>query len=339
MNRPRLAILDDYEGMLAGAPAITRFREIADVDVFNKSLEVEELVRSLCDYQILVATRERTQFTAELLEKLPKLELLVQTGGHAYHVDLEAASRMGILVALGNRTQSSYRATPELVFGLIIALLRHLPALSHTMKEGGWPISVGRILHGRTLGVLGLGRVGVPVSRLGRAFGMRVVAWGPTLTGDRAKKEGVTRLSLDELLGCSDIVSVHLRLSEQSRGLLDRRRLSLMRSDAILINTSRGAIVDEAALVDALESNHLAGAGLDVYSSEPLAADSSLRRLPNVVLTPHIGWTVDAVFEEFMEIACEQVEDYLRHNLRPTDIVNCQALTIQRERLGGVDVS
>ncbi len=336
MRRPRLAILDDYEGILRNAPATADLREIVDVTVFDRRLDPENLIEALEEYQMVLATRERTRFPADLLEQLPALELLVQTGGHAYHVDLDAATRQGILVALGRGAKAPTRAVPELTFGLMLSLMRDLPVLTQSMARGDWPRSTGRVLHGRTLGILGLGRHGVPVARLGRAFGMEVVAWGPTLTEERAAAEGVRRLELEELLGRADVVTVHLRLSESSRGLLDRRRLNLMRPEAVLINTARGAIVDEPALVDALENGHLGGAGLDVYTDEPLPSDSPLRHLQNVVLTPHIGWTVDAVFEEFARIAQDQVWSYMQGTLSEQGVLNPDALAVKKPRSGGI---
>jgi D-3-phosphoglycerate dehydrogenase / 2-oxoglutarate reductase len=331
-----LAILDDYEGVLTSAPATARLREIAEVAAFNRRLDDDELVNVLYDCHIAVAIRERTRFAAPLLERLPTLELLIQTGSHAYHIDLETATRRGLLVALDGQARASTHAVSELTFGLAIALLRNLPGLTHSMADGEWPHFLGRSLYGRTLGVLGLGRQGIPAARLGRAFGMRVVAWGPTLTQERAEAERVEYLELDELLSCADVVTIHLRLSEQSRGLLDHKRIALMRPDAILINTARGEIVDEAALAEALAAGQLAGAGLDVYSCEPLSPDSPLRRLPNVVLTPHIGWTVDAVFEQYSQVTWDTTHAYLRGVLPVAKVCNPEALNVARQRHGGV---
>lgn len=306
----KLTILDDYEGVLVGPPATARLRNIVKVVAFDQRLDDDELVDVLNDCHIAVAIRERTHFSASLLKVLPTLELLIQTGSHAYHIDLEAATRQGLLIALDGQARASTHAVSELTFGLAIALLRSLPELTRSMTDGLWPRSLGCCLYGRTLGVLGLGRQGLPVARLGQAFGMRVVAWGPTLTRERAVANHIEYLELDELLSCTDVITIHLRLSDKSHGLLDRERIALMRSDAILINTARGAIVDEAALAEALAAGHLAGAGLDVYSCEPLSQDSPLRRLPNVVLTSHIGWTVDAVFKQYSQIVWNTVDSY-----------------------------
>jgi phosphoglycerate dehydrogenase-like enzyme len=331
---PRLLVLDDYEGRVAGAPAMARLRDLAAVTVLDRPLTDDDLA-GLADVRVLMAIRERTRLDGGLLDRLPRLELVLQTGGHAYHLDEAAATARGIVVALGRRARMPSAAVPELTFGLMIAVLRQIHPLAAELAQGAWPPAVGRTLAGRTLGILGLGRHGRPVARIAAAFGMRVLAWdrtGSAAAGDPA----VERLPLDELLGRSDVVSVHLRLSPESRGLLDGERLGRMRPGAVLVNTARGAIVDEGALVEALRSGRLAGAGLDVFATEPLPADSPLRRLPNVVLTPHVGWRVDEVFHEFAEIAAEQLAAWLDGRLAAGEVVNPAATLVPRERLGGL---
>lgn len=336
MSQLRIAILDDYEGLVVNSQGADRLRSLAEVTALRQHLEGAELVEAVRDFPVLLAIRERTRFTAGLLDKLDQLELLVQSGGHAYHVDEPAATGRGILIALGRRAQAPTRAVPELVFGLVLSLLRDIPQLSAELHASGWPSATGRGLHGRTFGILGLGRHGRPTAALAKAFGCDVVAWGPTLTDDRAEAAGVRRLELDDLLAAADIVSIHLKLSDLSRGLLDSRRLALMKPGAVLINTSRGQIVDEGALVEALAEGRIAGAGLDVFATEPLPEDSALRKLANVVLTPHIGWRVDAVFQEFADIAAEHVAAYVQHQLPRSELVNPAAVQVARPRLGGV---
>lgn len=336
--RPRVAILDDWEGMMARASATAELREMADVVSFHRHLNDDE-VRELAEYDIAIAIRERTHFTASLLRRLPKLELLVQTGNHAYHIDLQAATRQGLIVALDPNVNASTSSVSELTFGLAIGLLRNLTGLTSRMASGEWPNSFGRSLHGRTLGILGLGRQGSSVARMGLAFGMRVLAWGPTLTRERALIEGVEYIELDELLRCADVVTIHLRLSDKSRGLLDRRRIGLMRPDSILINTARGEIVDEVPLVEALAAGRLAGAGLDVYSQEPLDTDSPLRDLQNVVLTPHIGWTVEEVFDKYSRVALNVIHSYLQQILSKDTVLNTEAVGVERPRRGGLEVA
>jgi len=219
----------------------------------------------------------------------------------------------------------------------MIAVLRRIHPLATELSRGAWPPEVGGTLAGRTLGILGLGRLGRPVARIGAAFGMRVIAWArPEGSGEPQGGAPVERLPLDDLLARSDVVSIHLRLSPESRGLLDGERLARMRPGAVLVNTARGAIVDEDALVEALRSGRLAGAGLDVFATEPLPAASPLRGLPNVVLTPHVGWKVDEVFHEFAEIAADQLAAWLDGRLPADEVVAPAAALLPRERLGGL---
>jgi phosphoglycerate dehydrogenase-like enzyme len=312
MNQPSVLILDDREGLIGRSPGVARMRRIADVRVLEGSLDQLEK-EELASVTVLMAVRERTRLNAEALSRLPALELLLQTGGHAYHVDAAYLTERSIPVALGRRAFGPKAAVPELTFALAVAALRHLPAAHESMVDGEWQPFLGRTLSGRTLGILGCGRHGTNVARIARAYGMKVISWerpeGTALHGD------VERVHLDELLRRSDVVSVHLKLSDESRGLLNAERLAGMKPGSVLINTSRGAIVDEAALVAALQSGPLSAAGLDVFAQEPLPADSPLRTLPNVVLTPHIGWTVEEVLTEFADIAADQLEQYLAGTL------------------------
>lgn len=334
MSKPALLVLDDYEGKIAGAPALERLRALADVTVMNRPL-AEADFEALAQTRILLALRERTRFDEAFFARLPKLELVLQTGGHAYHLDRVAATARGITVALGRRVRMPTVAVPELTFGLMLALLRSIHPLAGQMAQGEWPLAVGGTLAGRTLGILGLGRLGKPVARLAQAFGMRVIAWGRDgASADSA--DGIERLNLDALLATADIVSIHLRLSPESRGLLNREKLALMRPDALLINTSRGAIIDEDALVEALATGKLGGAGLDVFAVEPLPAESPLRSLPNVVLTPHIGWKAEEVFREFAEIAADQLEAWLAGQLPVSEVLNPDAIAQPCERMGGL---
>lgn len=313
LKRIRLLVLDDYEGQLASAPAMSRLRKLAEVVVLNRPLEPSDLP-DLKNYQVLMALRERTQLDEKFFTACTNLELVLQTGGHAYHLDRAAASRRGITIALGRRAIRPTVVVPELVFGLMLALIRNVHSLTRQMSRGEWPQAMGGSLAGRTLGILGYGRHGRPVARIAAAFGMNVVAWNRESSYE-SDDPGVERLCLDDLLAGSDIVSIHLRLSEESRGLLNRQRLAKMKPTALLINTARGAIIDEDALIEALRENRIAGAGLDVFAVEPLPASSPLRNLPNVLLTPHIGWKVDAVLHEFVEIAADQLAAWLNGQL------------------------
>jgi D-3-phosphoglycerate dehydrogenase len=334
--RPRLLVLDDVEGRIAAAPAMARLRRLAEVTVLDRPL-AEAAPEGLDEVRVLLAIRERTRLDGALFDRLPNLELVLQTGGHAYHVDAAAAAGRGIVVALGRRAVMPSAAVPELTFGLLLAVLRRIHPLAGELAGGAWPQTVGGTLAGRTLGILGLGRHGRPVARIAAAFGMLVLAWdrdpGRAYPDDEPVAE---RLALDELLERSDVVSVHLKLSPASEGLLDRERLARMRPGAVLVNTARGAIVDEQALVDALASGRLGGAGLDVFATEPLAPDHPLRRAPNVVLTPHIGWKVAEVFDEWVEIAAEQLEAWLAGRLPAGEVLDPAAAEVDRDRRGGL---
>jgi phosphoglycerate dehydrogenase-like enzyme len=334
--RPRLLVLDDYEGRIAGAPAMARLRELAEVTVLDRPLRDGDL-EGLAGVRVLLAIRERTRLDGPLLERLAELELVLQTGGHAYHVDQEAATRRGIVVALSRRARMASASVPELTFGLMLAVLRRIHPLAAELAAGGWPEAIGGTLAGRTLGILGLGRHGRPVARIAAAFGMPVLAWDRDPGRSSADDEPVAqRLPLDDLLERSDVVSVHLKLSPSSTGLLDRDRLARMPPGAILVNTARGAIVDEPALVDALRSGHLGGAGLDVFATEPLPAGHPLRTAPNVVLTPHIGWKVDELFAEWAEIAADQLAAWLEGRLPAAEVLDPAAAEVPRDRLGGL---
>lgn len=333
MSSPKMLVLDDYEGELVNAPATQRLRQYADVQILDRPIHVDDY-SMLKDVQVLLALRERTTLDSRFFEACQTLELVLQTGGHAYHIDQRAASQRGILIALGRRVTKPTIVVPELAFSLMLGLVRQIYPLTTEMRNGGWPELIGGSLAGRTLGILGYGRLGHPVARLAEAFGMKVVAWDRTGSAPGADSFGVARLPLDELLAISDVVTIHLRLSDDSRGLLNREKLWKMKPGAILINTSRGAIVDEAALVEALREERLAGAGLDVFVTEPLPETSELRTLPNVLLTPHVGWKVRDVLQEFVAIAADQLEAWLTTGLPRNEVLNPEAMDVGRERIG-----
>jgi phosphoglycerate dehydrogenase-like enzyme len=321
----RVAVLDDYHRVFDDDPAIQRLRARVPVDVFTEKLTSLEQIR---DHQILIALRERTRFDAAFFAALPNLKLIAQTGNHAYHVDLPAATRARVLVGMGSSDLQSMSAmaasTIELTFALMLALLRRVATTDHAIREGGWPQPLGYTLSGKKLGLLGLGRIGREVARIARAFDMEILAWGPTLTDERAAQSSARRMELDALLEAADVVTVHVKLSDDSRGLLDERRLRLIGPQGWLINTARGAIVDEAALARVLAEGALGGAGLDVFAVEPLPADSPLRRLANVVLTPHLGWPADQTYRYMSEAVVRIVEGFLDGSWRGA--INPEAL-------------
>lgn len=334
ISKLNMIVLDDYEGELANAPAMKRLHQLADVQVLNHPIDPDES-DILKNVQVLLALRERTKLNETFLAACPNLELVLQTGGHAYHIDQAAATQRGVVVALGRRVSKPTVVVPELVFSLLLGLVREIYPLTTEMRNGGWPERIGGSLAGRTLGILGYGRLGHPVARLAQAFGMKIVAWDRSGSSG-VDSFGVERLPLDDLLTISDVVSIHLRLSDESRGLLNREKLWKMKPGAILINTSRGAIVDETALIEALREKRLAGAGLDVFSAEPLPPTSELRTLPNVLLTPHVGWKVRDVLHEFVEIAADQLEAWLTTGLSKSEVLNPSAIDITRERHGSL---
>jgi phosphoglycerate dehydrogenase-like enzyme len=322
----KVTVLDDYQHALGSAAGIGRLREKAEVRVLSEKIDSEDaLIRALEGSQAIIPIRERTKFPAALLQKLPDLELISQTGNHAYHIDVEAATRAGIVVALAPGGNS----TTELAFGLMLAVMRRIPQSDHALRRGQWPLVLGYVLKGKTLGILGLGKIGTEIAAIGRAFGMNVIAWGPTLTTERAAASQATFMPLDDVMRTADVVSVHLTLSDRSKGLIDERRLRLMKKTAYLINTARGAIVDEPALVKILNERAIAGAALDVFVQEPLPPRHPLLELDNVVLTPHLGWPTDAGFEGFAENAVANILDYLDGKL--TRALNPEAVHKRNE--------
>ncbi|NOJ60062.1 NAD(P)-dependent oxidoreductase [Arthrobacter sp. 260] len=316
-------ILDDREGLVARSPGLQRMQSMAKVRVLAESLDTLS-DDELAGVQVIMALRERTRLDAATLTRFPALELILQTGGHAYHLDAAHAAGRGIPVTLGRRAFGPKAAVPELTFALAVAALRCIPAAHQSMRDGEWQPFMGRTLQGRTLGLLGFGRHGVNVARIAEAYGMNVVAWQRDTAA--TPTDGVPRLPLDELLAQSDVVSIHLKLSDSSRGLLDAGKLALMKEGSVLINTARGAIVDEPALIEALRTGPLSAAGLDVFTEEPLPANSELRGLPNVVLTPHIGWTVEEVLTEFADIAADQLGQYLEGTLDRRELLDADVV-------------
>jgi D-3-phosphoglycerate dehydrogenase / 2-oxoglutarate reductase len=317
----KVTVLDDYQRAFEPTEAIRRLRQKVEVRILTEKLPSETaVVDALKDSPIVIPVRERTKFTASLLKALPALEYISQTGNHVYHVDMQVATEQGIVVSLAPGGNS----TTELAFGLMLALMRRIPESDRAMRRGEWPLVLGYVLKGKTLGILGLGKIGSEVAAIARAFGMKVIAWGPTLTAERAAKSGATYLPLEDVLQAADVVSVHLALSDQSRNLLNENRLRLLKKSAYLVNTARGAIIDENALVQVLKENAIAGAALDVFVEEPLPKNHPLLELDNVVLAPHLGWPTDSGFEGFAENAVTNILDYMSGKL--TRALNPEAL-------------
>jgi len=318
--KPLLLILDDWEGLIERAACWDQLKDLVEIKFLKESIERTSDFE-IEQAQFLMAVRERTSLNEQLFKRMPKLKLVLQTGGHAYHIDRVAAKQQNIVIASGRQVKAPLASVPELTFAFALGLMHKVYQAQRLMQNGGWDLLTGRTLSNKRLGILGLGRHGSRVAHIAStAFNMEVVAWNRN-ENTNGKNDGFKRLPLDELLETSDIVSIHLRLSEESTGLINKERLAKMKPDALLINTSRGAIVDENALIEALKNGRLAGAGLDVFSHEPLAVDSPLRMFDNVILTPHIGWTAEEVFEEFADIACTQLMEYLNGNLENTELL------------------
>ena len=325
MDKPALLILDDYEGELARAPATEHLRQLSSVTILDRPLEQTDNLL-LQNTQIILALRERTRLDAAFFERCPNLRLVLQTGGHAYHIDRQAASTHGIIILLGRRVTKPMVVVPELVFGLLLGLVKHIYPLTTKMRQGQWPQQIGGSLAGRTMGILGYGRHGKPVARLAEAFGMKVIAWNRSRESPLVDEFGVQRLPLEVVLSSADVISIHLRLSDESRNLLNAARLAKLKPSALLINTSRGAIIDEVALIEALRGKRLAGAGLDVFATEPLPASSPLRSFPNVLIAPHVGWQVSDVLHEFITIAADQLAQWRAGTVNNAEILNPEAL-------------
>jgi phosphoglycerate dehydrogenase-like enzyme len=291
----RVAVLDDYQGIALEMADWGRLEPV----IFREHLED---VEPLLDFEIVVAMRERMAFSRERLERLPNLKLLVTTGRANASIDVASAREIGIVVS---GTEGLAAPTSELTWALILAVTRNVVREDRAVRDGGWQHSIGPHLEGGTLGVMGLGRQGARVAAIGRAFGMRVIAWSQNL-------QAPERVSKEELLRESDVLTIHLKLSDRTRGLVGADELAQMKPTAYLINTSRGPIVDEPALLDALHAGTIAGAALDVFDVEPLAADHPLRSAPNTVLTPHLGYVSTGNYQLFFRGVVEAVEAY-RH--------------------------
>jgi phosphoglycerate dehydrogenase-like enzyme len=309
---PNIAVLDDWQGVARESADWTPLEARAEVTFFRQPFADEDAAAAaLAGFDILMSMRERTPFPASLIARLPRLRMLSVTGPRNRSVDLAACARRGIVVT---RTEAGEdgSATAELALALMLAAARKVAAGDAAIRAGGFQqgVAPGFVLRGRTLGLIGLGRLGTLMAGYGAALGMRLLAWSPNLTSDRAAAAGVAWAPKDELLGAADVVSLHMVLAASTTGLIAAREIGLMRPGAILVNTSRGPLVDEAALLAALAERRIVAA-LDVYDREPLAADHPLRRAPNTVLTPHLGYCVRENFAVFYRQSIENVLAFL----------------------------
>ena len=306
----RLAILDDYQHVALQAADWKSLGGEVDISVFHDHIKGEDAVaQALADFDIIVAMRERTPFPASLLQKLPKLKLLVTTGMRNLAIDMKAARKRGVPVC--GTALLPYPAF-EHTWALILALLKKIPEENQNMHAGGWQSDIIEGARGKTLGVIGLGKLGSQVAKIGVAFGMNVIAWSQNLTEEHARECGATRVEKDELLAQSDVVTIHVLLSDRTRGLIGKRELALMKPTAYLVNTSRGPVVEEAALLEALQGYKIAGAGIDVYDVEPLPPDHPLRKCDNAVLTGHTAYVIRETYELAYGEALEDVKAWLK---------------------------
>ncbi|MFJ2365987.1 D-2-hydroxyacid dehydrogenase family protein [Pseudomonas sp. NPDC087697] len=311
----QIAVIDDWQGVARDVVDWSALDGIGEVSFLHDyPADHATLSERLRPFEVICVMRERTLFDEALLRSLPKLKLLVTGGMRNAAVDLKAAATLGIQVC---GTDSYKHAAPELTWTLIMALTRNLLAEANALRAGHWQQRLGGDLHGKTLGILGLGSIGKRIAQFGQVFGMHVIAWSENLTAERAAEAGINYVSKRELFEQADVLSIHLVLSERSRGLVDEEALGWMKPGAVLINTARGPIVDEAALIRALEQNRLKGAALDVFEREPLAADHPFRTLPNVLATPHIGYVSEQNYQLFFSQMIEDIQAWTTgHSIR-----------------------
>jgi len=305
----KVAILDDYQNVALAMADWSSVAGRAEITVFNDHVaDLEALVERLRPFDVICVMRERTPLPREVIERLPHLKLIASTGGRNASIDMVAAVAHGFRV-----TATGYRSTPtiEMTWALILASVREIVRESNSVRAGGWQTSIGRELDGKVLGVLGLGNIGGAVARIGLAFGMKVIAWSQNMTPQIAEEAGATLVTKDDLFRQADVVTIHLILSKRTRGLVGAAELALMKPTSRLINTSRGPIVDERALIDALTSRAIAGAALDVFDAEPLPDDHPFRTLDNVLATPHIGYVAENLYRTFYGGAAASIAAWL----------------------------
>ena len=302
----QIAVIDDWQNVARGVVDWSTLAAVGQVHFLHEyPADTATMIERLKGFDVICVMRERSTFDKPLLQGLPNLKLLVTGGMRNAAIDLPAAHALGIQVC---GTDSYKHAAPELTWALIMASTRNLLAEANSLRAGHWQVGLGGDLHGQTLGILGLGSIGQKVAQFAQVFGMRVIAWSENLTPQRAAESGVTWVSKRELFEQADILTIHLVLSERSRGLVDAEALGWMKPTARLVNTARGPIVDEPALLQALSNGRLAGAALDVYAEEPLPVDHPLRRLPNVLATPHVGYVSEQNYRQFYQQMIEDIQ-------------------------------
>jgi phosphoglycerate dehydrogenase-like enzyme len=327
----KVAILDDYQGVASQMADWSQLPPGTELQFFQEHLADEDkLAERLKSFQVVMGMRERTPFPRSLLERLPELRLLITTGGRNASFDVAAATELGIVVC---GTGGAGEGPTELTWGLIIGLLRQIPQEDQLIRQGKWGATVGIGLKNKTIGLVGLGHIGSRVARVANAFDMNVIAWSQNLTAQRARECQATLVDKDTLFRDSDIVSIHVRLSDRTRGLVGARELGLMKPTACLINMSRGPIVDEAALIDALRRQAIAGAGIDTFDVEPLPSEHPILKLPNTVLTPHVGYVTEEGYRAFYSGVVEDIRAFASGE--PIRVVNPEVLEAPQLRVSG----
>jgi phosphoglycerate dehydrogenase-like enzyme len=312
----RIAILDDYQNVALDMADWSPLKNRAEITVFNDHrAHTDQIVERLKPFDVLCVMRERTPLTRAVIERLPNLKLIASTGPGNASIDMAAAADHGIKVV-----HTGYSSTPtiEFTWAMILAMARNIPLENRSVREGGWQRALGTELAGKTLGLLGLGHVGSAVGVIGRAFRMNVIAWSQNLTTERAESKGVQLVDRDTLFSASDILSIHVRLSERTRGLVGAAELARMKATSRIVNTSRGPIVDTSALLAALKSGQIAGAALDVYDTEPLEPSDPLRTMDNVLAMPHLGYVSRELYQTFYGDTVGNIVEWLGETQRTT---------------------
>ncbi|WGQ10128.1 D-2-hydroxyacid dehydrogenase family protein [Pedobacter gandavensis] len=310
ITRPQIAILDDYQNVALTYGDWSAINKLAEITVFNDHLSSkEEIIQRLKPFQVIAVMRERTPLTREILSQLPSLKLIISTGERNASIDIKAAEEFGIAIS---PTRYLSNGAPELTWALMLALAKHLIPESSQVRKSGWQTEVGVDLKGKTIGIVGLGRIGSTIAHYAKAFEMEVIAWSQNLTEERAAAQGAKLVSKEELFIKADFVTVHLVLSSRSRGIITEKELNLMKPSAFFINTSRGPLVDEAALISVLTQKKIAAAALDVYEIEPLPLQHPFRTLTNVLATPHIGYVTENTYRIFYEDIQNRIAEWLK---------------------------
>jgi phosphoglycerate dehydrogenase-like enzyme len=310
-----VAVLDDYQNVALKVADWSPLENRAEITVFNDHVaDPAQVIERLKPFDVVCVMRERTPLTREIIERLPNLKLIASTGSGNASIDTDAAAERGVKVV-----HTGYSSTPtiEFTWAMILAMARHIPAENQSLREGGWQQMIGTELAGKTLGLLGLGHIGSAVGVIGRAFRMNVIAWSQNLTAERAESKGVQLVDRDTLFSASDFLSIHVRLSDRTRGLVGAEELARMKRTSRIVNTSRGPIVDTAALIAALKSGQIAGAAVDVYDTEPLQQTDPFRSLTNVLATPHIGYVAHELYQTFYGDTVRNIVEWLNQPQQP----------------------